>query len=134
MLFCCIIGKEIMRIKKFFAKVFVIIAAIFLVSSTVVLAAEADHDCSHEDCQICEVIRTAKETIKQTKIASPVSGVIFLLPLLFAFIFSIAFISLSFLQPFPPQLFLFLQSQQLSEAHQYQWGGEGLGLRNFCFI
>jgi hypothetical protein len=82
-----------MRLKKFFAKLFVILSTFFVVLSPIVLVEEAHHNCVHEDCQICEVIRTAKETIKQTKIASPVSGVIFLLPLLFAFIFSIAFIS-----------------------------------------
>ena len=82
-----------MRFKKFFAKLFIILSTFFVVLSPIVLVEEAHHNCVHEDCQICEVIRTAKETIKQTKIASPVSGVIFLLPLLFASIFSIAFIS-----------------------------------------
>jgi hypothetical protein len=27
---------------------------------------EAGHTCNHEDCQICEVIRTAEENIKNT--------------------------------------------------------------------
>ena len=82
-----------MRFKKFFAKLFIILSTFFVVLSPIVLVEEAHHNCVHEDCQICEVIRTAKETIKQTKTSSPVSAVIFLLPLLFAFIFSIAFIS-----------------------------------------
>ena len=82
-----------MRIRKLFAKLFVILSTFFVVLSPIVLVEEAHHNCAHEDCQICEVIRTAKETIKQTKISAPVSGVIFLLPLLFAFVFAIAFIS-----------------------------------------
>ena len=82
-----------MRLKKFFAKLFVILSTFFVVLSPIVLVEEAHHNCVHEDCQICEVIRTAKETIKQTKTASPTSSVTFLLPFLFAFVFVIAFIS-----------------------------------------
>ena len=84
-----------MRIRKLFAKLFVILSTFFVVLSPIVLVEEAHHNCAHEDCQICEVVRTAKETIKQTKIVSPVSGVIFLLPLLFAFVFAVAYISVS---------------------------------------
>ena len=82
-----------MRLKRFLAKLFVILSTFFVVLSPIVLVEESHHNCVHEDCQICEVIRTAKETIKQTKVSAPVSGVIFLLPLLFVFVFSIAFIS-----------------------------------------
>ena len=82
-----------MRLRRFFAKLFVILSTFFVVLSPIVLVEEAHHNCIHEDCQICEVIRTAKETIKQTKTAAPVSAVTFLLPLLFIFVFSIAFIS-----------------------------------------
>ena len=82
-----------MRLKRFFAKLFVILSTFFVVLSPIVLVEEAHHNCIHEDCQICEVIRTAKETIKQTKTAAPVSAIIFLLPLLFAFVFAIAYIS-----------------------------------------
>lgn len=82
-----------MRIRKLFAKLFVVLSTFFVVLSPIVLVEEAHHNCLHEDCQICEVIRTAKETIKQTKTDAPVSAVIFLLPLLFAFVLSIAFIS-----------------------------------------
>ena len=82
-----------MRIRKLFAKLFVILSTFFVVLSPIVLVEESHHNCLHEDCQICEVIRTAKETIKQTKISAPVSGVIFLLPLLFVFVFLIAFVS-----------------------------------------
>ena len=82
-----------MRIRKLFAKLFVILSTFFVVLSPIVLVEEAHHNCVHEDCQICEVIRTAKETIKQTKVSAHVSGVIFLLPLLFTFVFAIAYIS-----------------------------------------
>lgn len=81
-----------MRIKKFFAKLFVAIAAIFLVSSSVVLAAEADHNCSHEDCQICEVIRTVEENSKKTIKAPPVKVVSLILPTVFVFVACIAYI------------------------------------------
>ena len=82
-----------MRIRKLFAKLFVILSTFFVVLSPIVLVEEAHHNCVHEDCQICEVIRTAKETIKQTKATPTVSSVIFLLPLLFAFVAIIVFIS-----------------------------------------
>ena len=82
-----------MRIRKVFAKLFVILSTFFVVLSPIVLVEESHHNCLHEDCQICEVIRTAKETIKQTKTTASVSAVAFLLPLLFAFVFAVAFIS-----------------------------------------
>ena len=81
------------RIRKLFAKLFVILSTFFVVLSPIVLVEESHHNCLHEDCQICEVIRTAKETIKQTKTTASVSAVTFLLPLLFAFVFVVAFIS-----------------------------------------
>ena len=81
-----------MKLKKLFAKLFVIISTFFVVLSPIVLVEEGHHYCTHEECQICEVIRTAKETIKQTKTVSPVSPIVFLLPLLFAFVACIAFI------------------------------------------
>ena len=83
-----------MRLRKLFAKLFVILSTFFVVLSPIVLVEEAHHNCVHEDCQICEVIRTAKETIKQTKTTASVSAVTFLLPLLFAFVFVIACISI----------------------------------------
>ena len=82
-----------MRLRKFLAKLFVIVSTFFVVLSPIVLVEEAHHHCNHEDCQICEVIRTAKETIKQTKTSAPVSAVTFLIPLLFLFVACIAFIS-----------------------------------------
>ena len=82
-----------MRLKRFLAKLFVILSTFFVVLSPIVLVEEAHHNCIHEDCQICEVIRTAKETIKQTKTSAPVSSVLFLIPLLFVFVFCVAYIS-----------------------------------------
>lgn len=70
-----------MRLKKFFAKLFVILSTFFVVLSPIVLVEEAHHNCNHEDCQICEVIRTAKETIKHTKATPAVAIVIALVPL-----------------------------------------------------
>jgi uncharacterized membrane protein YkvI len=77
--------------KKFFKKLFVAIAALFLVSSAVVLVAEADHNCTHEDCQICEVIRVAEETSKHTIKEPPVKVVSLIIPALFAFVACISF-------------------------------------------
>ena len=81
------------RLKRLFAKLFIVFTTFLVVLSPIVIAEEAHHSCNHEDCQICEVIRTAKETIKQTKTTASVSAVTFLLPLLFAFVFAVAFIS-----------------------------------------
>ena len=81
-----------MRLKRFFAKLFVVLATFFVVLSPIVLVEETHHHCAHDDCQICEVIRTAKETIKQTKTPTPVSAVLFLVPLFFAFVSCIAYI------------------------------------------
>lgn len=69
-----------MRLRKFFAKLFVILSTFFVVLSPIVLVEEAHHNCTHEDCQICEVIRTAKETIKQTKAAPSAAAVVVLAP------------------------------------------------------
>lgn len=80
-----------MKIKKFFAKLFVIVSAFFVVLSPVVSVVESTHHCNHEECQICEVIRTTKETINHTKTPNPVSVVVFLLPALFLFIAVIAY-------------------------------------------
>ena len=71
-----------MRLKKFFAKLFVIVSTFFVVLSPIVLVEEAHHNCNHEDCQICEVIRTAKETIKYSK-ANPTTTTLVLLAPLF---------------------------------------------------
>ena len=55
-----------MKIRKFLAKLFVVAATFFVVLSPIVLVEEAGHHCDHEDCQICEVIRTAEENTKNT--------------------------------------------------------------------
>ena len=49
------------KFKKLFVKLFIILATFFVVLSPIVLVEEAGHTCNHEDCQICEVIRTAEE-------------------------------------------------------------------------
>ena len=54
------------KFKKLCAKIFIILATFFVVLSPIVLVEEAGHTCNHEDCQICEVIRTAEENIKHT--------------------------------------------------------------------
>ena len=71
-----------MKLKKFLAKLFVIISTFFVVLSPIVLVEEAHHACTHDDCPICEVIRTAKETIKQTDIAPTASAAIVLVPII----------------------------------------------------
>ena len=81
-----------MPIKKFFAKLFVAIAALFLVSSSVVLVAEANHECTHEDCQICEVIRVTEENSRKVIKAPSVKVVSLILPTLFVFVACISYI------------------------------------------
>ena len=79
-----------MRVRKFIAKLFVIISTFFVVLSPIVLIEEAHHNCTHEDCQICEVIRTAKENIKKTKLLPVGTEAAILIPVLFAVVFSIS--------------------------------------------
>ena len=74
-----------MHLKKFFAKLFVVISTFFVVLSPIVLVKEAGHHCDHhEDCQICEVIRTAEETIKNTNYTPANTAVVVLVPIAFA--------------------------------------------------
>jgi hypothetical protein len=52
------------------------------VLSPIVLVEEAHHNCVHDDCPICEVIRTAKENTRQIKVAPTAAVVLCVLPLL----------------------------------------------------
>ena len=70
-----------MRLKKFLAKLFVIVSTFFVVLSPIVLVEEAHHHCVHDDCPICEVIRTAKENTKQIKVAPTITVVLIAAPL-----------------------------------------------------
>ena len=71
-----------MRLKKFLAKLFVIVSTFFVVLSPIVLVEEAHHNCIHDDCPICEVIRTAKENTKVMKVAPTAAVVLCVPPLL----------------------------------------------------
>ena len=83
-----------MRLKKFFAKLFVVISTFFVVLSPIVLVEEAGHHCDHrEDCQICEVIRTAEENLKNTEYAPANTAVIVIIPIAFALALAIYAIS-----------------------------------------
>ena len=83
-----------MRIKNFFARLFVVIAAFFVVLTPIVLVEEAGHHCDHhEDCQICEVIRTAEENIKNTNYTPANTAVVVLVP--FAFVLALAITAIS---------------------------------------
>ena len=70
-----------MRLKKFLAKLFVVVSTFFVVLSPIVLVEEAHHHCVHDDCPICEVIRTAKENTKQIKVAPTITVVLIAAPL-----------------------------------------------------
>ena len=59
----------------------------------IVLVEEADHVCNHEDCQICEVIRTAEDNIKHTIKFSPSATVTLLIAISFIFVASLVAIS-----------------------------------------
>ena len=83
-----------MRLKKFFAKLFVVLSTFFVVLSPIVLVEEAGHHCDHrEDCQICEVIRTAEENLKNTEYAPANTAVIVIIPIAFALALAIYAIS-----------------------------------------
>ncbi|MCR5308555.1 MAG: hypothetical protein K6E21_00390 [Bacilli bacterium] len=86
-----------MKKKNFLVRIFIAIAAFFLLLTPIIQLEEAHHShthsCAHEDCAICEVIRAAKENIKQTNVEKPTSSVIFLIPLAFALVLSICFLS-----------------------------------------
>ena len=78
-----------MKLRKFLAKLFVVAATFFIVLSPIVLVEEADHNCNHEDCQICEVIRTAEENTKHTiKFSSGVAAIL-LIAVSFIFVASL---------------------------------------------
>ena len=70
-----------MKLKKLLAKLFVIVSTFFVVLSPIVLVEEAHHNCVHDDCPICEVIRTAKENTKQIKVTPTATVVLIALPL-----------------------------------------------------
>ena len=78
-----------MRLKKLLAKLFVVVSTFFVVLSPIVLVEEAHHHCNHEDCQICEVIRTAKETIKHVKATPTPTVVIAVVPFILLSIIAI---------------------------------------------
>ena len=82
-----------MKLRKFLAKLFVIVSAFFVVLSPIVLVEEADHVCNHEDCQICEVIRTAEDNIKHTIKFSTGAAVTLLIAISFIFVASLVAIS-----------------------------------------
>ena len=75
-----------MKLRKFLAKLFVIVSTFFVVLSPIVLVEEADHHCNHEDCQICEVIRTAEENTKHTFNFSAGAAVALLIAVSFIFV------------------------------------------------
>ena len=82
-----------MRLKKFLAKFFVIVSTFFVVLSPIVLVEEAHHHCIHDDCPICEVIRTAKENTRQIKVAPTAAVVLVAIPLFLLFTLAIIAIS-----------------------------------------
>jgi len=75
-----------MKLRKFLAKLFVIVSAFFVVLSPIVLVEEAGHSCNHEDCQICEVIRTAEDNIKHTIKFTTTAAVSLLISVSFVFV------------------------------------------------
>ena len=82
-----------MRLKKFLAKLFVVVSTVFVVLSPIVLVEEAHHNCIHDDCPICEVIRTAKENTKQIKVA-PTAAVVLIVVALFSLL-TLAIVAIS---------------------------------------
>ena len=83
-----------MKLRKFLAKLFVVVSTFFVVLSPIVLVEEAGHSCNHEDCQICEVIRTAEENTKHTIKFSAGAAVCLLIAVSFAFVACLLAISI----------------------------------------
>ena len=83
-----------MKFRKFLAKLFVVVSAFFVVLSPIVLVEEAGHNCTHEDCQICEVIRTAEDNIKHTIKFSSGAAACLLIAVSFAFVACLPAISI----------------------------------------
>jgi hypothetical protein len=75
-----------MKLRKFLAKLFVVVSTFFVVLTPIALAEEAGHSCNHEDCPICEVIRTAEENTKHTIKFSTGATVSLLIAVSFAFV------------------------------------------------
>ena len=82
-----------MKLKKLLAKLFVVVSTFFVVLSPIVLVEEAHHNCIHDDCPICEVIRTAKENTKQIKVAPTAAVDLIAIPLFLLFTLAIVAIS-----------------------------------------
>ena len=82
-----------MKIRKFLAKLLVVAATFFVVLSPIVLVEEASHNCNHEDCQICEVIRTAEENFKHTININGGAEAALLIAVSFVIVFSLLAIS-----------------------------------------
>ena len=82
-----------MKLKKLLAKLFVVVSTFFVVLSPIVLVEEAHHNCIHDDCPICEVIRTAKENTRQIKVAPTAAVVLVAIPLFLLFTLAIIAIS-----------------------------------------
>jgi len=83
-----------MKLRKFIAKLFVILSTFFIVLSPIVLIEEAGHHCDHhDDCQICEVIRAAEENTRNTYNAPTGATVSLLIAIAFVFIACLVAIS-----------------------------------------
>ena len=74
------------RLKRLFAKLFIVFTTFLVVLSPIVIVEEGHHHCDHEDCQICEVIRTAEETVKHTFKFSTGAAVSLLIAISFVFV------------------------------------------------
>ena len=79
--------------RNFFSKLFVVLATFFVVLSPIIIIEEAHHDCTHEDCQICEVIRTVENNLKHTMKTNAIAHIICLIATSFAIIFCLLAIS-----------------------------------------
>ena len=81
-------------LRKFFSRLFVILTAFFVVLSPIIIIEEAHHDCTHEDCQICEVIHTVENNLKHTIKTNTDAHVVCLIATSFAIVFCLLAISI----------------------------------------
>ena len=60
---------------RFMTRLLAVVLAVVMLSSTVYIAVEADHDCSGEDCAICHQIGVCENLLKTLGLAGAAAAV-----------------------------------------------------------
>ena len=61
-------GKSTMKTGKVFLAMISLLIVFVLLFSALFILAEADHDCSGEDCAVCRIIMIAEESLKKLSV------------------------------------------------------------------